>query len=108
MEVLFLVLLAVLDLVLLLMQQPGLGIWLFHRVAVYVPAALEEVHTREHTEELVVYRRPTLTNISQDSGVIKHSIQCTDREEERSKFVAMGMEYNGGVKMKTNINAYTL
>ena len=95
MEVLFLVLLAVLDLVLLLMQQPGLGIWLFHRVA--VPAALEEeVHTREHTEELVVYRRPTLANISQDSGVIKHSIQCTDREEEKSKFVVMGMNYNGG------------
>ena len=91
MEVLFLVLLAVLDLVLLLMQQPGLGIWLFHRVA--VPAALEE---EAHTEELVVYRRPTLANISIDSGVIKHSIQCTDREEEKSKFVGMGMEYNGG------------
>ena len=95
MEVLFLVLLAVLDLVLLLMQQPGLGIWLFHRVA--VPTALEEeAHTRAHTEELVVYMRPTLANISQDSAVIKHSIQCTDREEEKSKFVAMGMEYNGG------------
>ena len=94
MEVLFLVLLAVslgLDLVLRLMQQPGLGIWLFHRVA--VPAALEE---EAHTEELVVYRRPTLANISQDSGVIKHGIQCTDREEEKSKFVGMGMEYNGG------------
>ena len=95
MEVLFLVLLAVLDLVLLLMQQPGLDIWLFHRVA--VPAALEEAHTREHAEELVVYRRPTLANINQDSAVpIKHSIQCTDREEEKSKFVGMGMEYNGG------------
>ena len=95
MEVLFLVLLAVPDLVLRLMQQPGLGIWLFHRDA--VPAALEEeAHTREHTEELVVYRRPNLATINQDSGVIKHSIQCTDREEERSKFVAMGMEYNGG------------
>ena len=90
MESFFPVLFAVL--VLRLMQQLVLGIWLVLPRA--VPAALPVVEEEAHPKtELVVYRRHTRTNISQDSGVIKHSIQCTDREVEKSKFVAMGIKY---------------
>ena len=96
MEGFFLVLFAVLVLVLRLMQQLLRGIWLVLPRAVpaapraALPVVEEEAHPKT---ELVVYRRHTLTNISQDSGVIKHSIQCTDREEEKSKFVGMGIKY---------------
>ena len=76
-------------------QQLGLGIWLVHGVLLprAVPAALPVVEEDAHTEsELVVYRRPTLDCISQDSAVIKQSIQCTDRDQ-KSKFVVMGIKY---------------